>query len=117
MKFKIDENLPVEVAVALRDAGHDAMTIVDQGLGGQIDAGVASVCSREKRALITLDLDFANVQAFPPADYSGLVVLRVQRQDKPHVLSVFATVVPLFDLEPLEGRLWIVDETRVRIRG
>jgi len=31
MKFKIDENLPVEIAVGLRNAGHDAMTVVDQG--------------------------------------------------------------------------------------
>ena len=36
MKFKIDENLPREVAALLRDAGHDAMTVVDQGLGGQL---------------------------------------------------------------------------------
>jgi len=41
MKFKIDENLPLEVAVALREAGHDAMNVVDQGLGGG--------CRRQRR--------------------------------------------------------------------
>ncbi len=40
MKFKVDENLPAEVAVALREAGHDA---IDQGLGGRADAHVAVV--------------------------------------------------------------------------
>jgi hypothetical protein len=34
MKFKIDENLPIEVAVALREAGHDAMSVVEQGSAG-----------------------------------------------------------------------------------
>jgi predicted nuclease of predicted toxin-antitoxin system len=116
MKFKIDENLPIEVAVALREAGHDAINVVDQGLGGGADASVAEVCRREGRSLVTLDVDFANVQAYPPRDYPGLVVLRLQRQDKPHVLAVVAAVVPLLGEETLEGRLWIVDESRVRIR-
>src|SRR5580658_9024659 len=79
MKFKIDENLPIEVAVALREAGHDAINVVDQGLGGGADASVAEVCRREGRSLVTLDVDFANVQAYPPRDYPGLVVLRLQR--------------------------------------
>jgi predicted nuclease of predicted toxin-antitoxin system len=102
MKFKVDENLPIEVAVALSEAGHDAMSVVDQGLGGRADASVAEVCRREERSLITLDVDFANVQAYPPPDYPGLVVLRLQRQDKAHVLAVVATVVPLLGEEPLE---------------
>jgi predicted nuclease of predicted toxin-antitoxin system len=77
MKFKVDENLPMEVAVALREAGHDAMSVVDQGLGGRADASVAEVCRREGRSLVTLDVDFANVQAYPPRDYAGLLVLRL----------------------------------------
>ena len=117
MKFKIDENLPVEIAVGLRNVGHDAMTVVDQGLGGGADANVADVCKREGRALVTLDLDFSNVHAYPPANYAGIVVLRVRQHDKPHVLAVFASVLPLLDAEPLRHRLWIVDESRVRIRA
>ena len=65
---------------------------------------------------MTLDIDFANVQAFPPADYSGLIVLRLRRQDKPHVLAVFQRVMPLLEAEPLVRKLWIVDEHRVRLR-
>jgi predicted nuclease of predicted toxin-antitoxin system len=92
------------------------MGIVDQGLGGRADASVAEVCRREGRSLVTLDVDFANVQAYPPRDYPGLVVLRLQRQDKAHVLAVVAAVVPLLGEEPLDRRLWIVDESRLRIR-
>jgi predicted nuclease of predicted toxin-antitoxin system len=116
MKFKIDENLPIEVAVALREAGHDAMSVVDQGLGGRADTSVAEVCRREGRSLVTLDVDFANVQAYPPRDHPGFIVLRLQRQDKAHLLAVVATVVPLLGKEQLEHRLWIVDESRIRIR-
>ena len=30
MRVKVDEDLPVEVATALREAGHDAPTVLDQ---------------------------------------------------------------------------------------
>lgn len=66
MKFKVDENLPLEVAAMLRDAGHDAMTVLEQGLGGHVDASIADVCKREARALVTLDLDFSSVQRTRP---------------------------------------------------
>lgn len=42
MKFKIDENLPVEVAQLLRD--HlDAGTVLEKGLGGQPDSAIVAV--------------------------------------------------------------------------
>ncbi|HYP39961.1 MAG TPA: DUF5615 family PIN-like protein [Chloroflexia bacterium] len=31
MKFKIDENLPVDIAELLRAASHDAVTVIEQG--------------------------------------------------------------------------------------
>ena len=34
MKFKIDENLPSELAVDLRDLGHEADTVFDESLAG-----------------------------------------------------------------------------------
>lgn len=34
MRFKVDQNLPVELAEALRAAGHDAHTVYEEGLAG-----------------------------------------------------------------------------------
>ena len=42
MKFKIDENLPADIAVLLQEAGYDAMTLLDQKLGGHADPRIAS---------------------------------------------------------------------------
>jgi predicted nuclease of predicted toxin-antitoxin system len=86
-------------------------------LGAHVDAKLADICRQKERALVTLDVDFANMQAYPPADYSGLVVLRLRRQDKPHVLEVVASLLPVLRAEPVAQRLWIVDEARIRIRS
>jgi predicted nuclease of predicted toxin-antitoxin system len=53
LKFKVDENLPMEIATLLAAAGHDAVSVLDQGLGGQPDTAIASVCQTEGRAILT----------------------------------------------------------------
>lgn len=116
MRFKVDENLPQEVVDLLRAAGHDAHSVHQERLVGAVDQRIAEVLQAEGRALITLDLGFADVRAYPPASYSGLVVLRLTQQDKPHVLKIVGRLVPSLATEPVIGRLWIVDEDRIRIR-
>jgi predicted nuclease of predicted toxin-antitoxin system len=116
MRFKIDENLPIEVAILLRQAGHDAMTVAEQGLSGSSDSTLAALCQDEERAMLTLDLDFADIRTYPPAEYAGIVVLRLLRNDAPHIQAVVGRMLPLMKTEPLPGHLWIVDEQKVRIR-
>jgi len=62
-----------------------------------------------------MDLDFADIRAFPPRRYPGLLVIRRVRQDPDSILSVFAPVVPLLETESPEGRLWIIERDKVRI--
>lgn len=116
MKFKIDENLPIDIAELLTRHGHDAMTIVQQNMSGEKDPEIAVVCQREKRIIVTLDMDFADIRTYPPAEYSGIIVLRLKKQDKPYVLNVFKEIPHVLKKEPIEARLWIVDEDKIRIR-
>ncbi len=116
MRFKIDENLPVEAAEMFAVAGHDAMTIHDQRMVGNPDPIVATVCQTEGRALVTLDLDFSDIRAYPPIDYHGLIVLRPRTQAKPAVLGLISQIIPLLNSEPLHGNLWIAEENGLRIR-
>ncbi len=52
----------------------------------------------------------------PPSDYPGLVVFRLKSQDKPHVLKVCERLLAILKTENVERSLWIVEESRVRIR-
>jgi len=74
-------------------------------------------CNNEQRVLVTLDTDFSDIRFYPPEDLSGIIVLRVRSQAKHHIIEVFRGIIPLLEREPLERNLWIVEETRVRIRG
>ena len=116
MRFKIDENLPTEAAQLLSDAGHDALTIHDQEMVGKPDDQVSSVCQLEHRALITLDLDFADIRAYPPGEHCGIVVFRPRTQARQAVIELIGALVRLLSTEPLEGSLWILQENGLRIR-
>ena len=66
---------------------------------------------------MTLDMDFADIRSYPPAEYPGLIVLRLRQQDKPYVMDVLARLTRVLRRESPEGHLWIVEEGRIRIRG
>ena len=117
MDFKVDENLPIEVLQLLRDAGHDASAVLDEGMGGASDDKVAETSRQEARVLITLDRGFADIRRYPPSSYPGIIVLRLRRQDKSHVLQIVGRVIATLAGEPVEKRLWIAEERRVRIRA
>lgn len=84
---------------------------------GKPDNVIADVCNTEGLVLVTLDLDFANIQVYPPDRTSGIMVFRVSDQSKPRLLEVLKQTLPLLGSEQIEQRLWIVEDSRVRIRG
>ncbi|WP_017294353.1 DUF5615 family PIN-like protein [Geminocystis herdmanii] len=116
MKFKIDENLPIEFAELLRSQGYNAETVKEENLCGKPDENIIEVCQQENRILVTLDLDFADIRAYPPQNYSGIIVLRASRQDKLYLLSIFAKIIPSLRQETINNTLWIVEENKIRIR-
>jgi len=117
MKFKIDENLPIDAAVLLKNAGHDALTVHGENLTGSQDTDIAVVCAAENRILLTLDLGFADIRAYPPSKYPGIIVFRLSRQDKRNVLQAISRLLRVFDTHLVDNKLWIVEERRVRVRG
>lgn len=65
---------------------------------------------------MTLDLDFANIRAYPPNEHAGIVVLRVKHQDKMTVLIHVRRLMLALARRNPTGELWIVDGNRIRFR-
>jgi predicted nuclease of predicted toxin-antitoxin system len=116
MKFKLDENLSPTLSDLFSAAGHEAHSVVAQRLGGKPDAQVADVCRQENRALISFDLDFANIRTYPPSQFSGLVVLRLSNQSHPAAEPAIRRMLAIMPDTRLAGWLWIVEDHQIRIR-
>jgi len=117
MRAKLDENMPTEAIGLLAAAGWDCSTVFDEGLSGAEDPRVSEVCRIEGRVLFTLDLDFADIRAYPPESHVGIVVLRPFEPHRDAVLRLLARAIETLTTEWAAGRLWIVEPERIRIRG
>ena len=116
MKWKLDEYLGRGVRDVFAEAGHDVATVREEGLQGHPDDDVFRICQAEQRCLVTLDLDFAEVLRFVPADAFGIVVLRPPATVTPTVLAMMARqVVALAERESVAGSLWVVEPGRIRV--
>ena len=115
MKFKLDENLSPTLVAGFITAGHEAHSILGQALGGTTDPRVIETCRVEGRALVTMDVGFANIQRYPPRQYAGIMVLRLGTQAHQPIATALAAAIDLLRHEALSGRLWIVEVGRIRI--
>jgi predicted nuclease of predicted toxin-antitoxin system len=116
MRGKVDENMPIESVGLLGRAGWECDTVFDEALSGAEDPDVGARCQAEGRVLFTLDTDFADIRAYPPSAYIGIVVFRPVKPSRDSVLALLQQLIPVLRAEWAEHRLWIVEPGRVRIR-
>lgn len=116
MQFKLDENIPVEACEILHQALYDCDTVLNEHLTGCSDEKIMEACIREDRILVTLDMDFADIRAYPPGTHPGIIVLRLFRQDKHGILDMFNKLVSILERQSPEGMNWILEYGRLRIR-
>jgi predicted nuclease of predicted toxin-antitoxin system len=116
MKFKLDENLPRELADDLLRLGHEADTVYSEGLAGAEDASVVRATRASGRILMTLDKGIASLLQYPANEHNGIVLFHPDESGRRSVLSfVRSRLENLVALE-LAGRLTVVGSTRIRIR-
>jgi len=116
VRFKLDENLPLDARRLLELAGYDAHTAIEEALAGAPDDRILQASRVEDRILVTLDMDFADVRSYLAA-HPGIWILRPTTQSMDAILSVLRDALSLLGREETANRLWIVETGRVRIRG
>jgi predicted nuclease of predicted toxin-antitoxin system len=118
MKFLVDEDLPRSAASVLHELGHEAVDVRDIGLRGASDERIAAYAKAQGLCLVTADGGFANIRQYPPANYTGLVVLDLPpRATLPVILRLVREFFSNADLvRDLSGKLAVVAFGRVRIR-
>jgi predicted nuclease of predicted toxin-antitoxin system len=115
LKVKVDENLPLPVALVLRSAGHDVDSVPEEGLTGVSDPEVIKAAIADGRMVFTLDRGFGEL-ARSVGDHAGVVVLRLQKEDARSATALVIRFVAQHDLDELKGCTVIVQSDRVRIR-
>lgn len=116
MRFKLDENLPVELAAELRSLGHDTDTVADEGLCGASDPAVVNATFAASRILLTLDKGIGNLQTYPVPHDAGIVLFRPDASGRRAIMAfLLGRFQKLIEMS-LKGHLTVVGALRIRSR-
>jgi predicted nuclease of predicted toxin-antitoxin system len=107
VRILLDENFPLALHTALREAGHTSEHIVELGLRGTSDAQILRRLALEELLFLTQDGDFLEL---PPGLKSIVLVSRVP-QDLPTRIRVgiWLRAVQSYLREKPAGRLFELD--------
>ncbi|MBX2863348.1 MAG: DUF5615 family PIN-like protein [Leptolyngbyaceae cyanobacterium MAG.088] len=93
MKFLADMGISPRTVTWLKDQGHDAVRLSDEGLQRLPDADVMAKALAEKRILLTMDLGFGALLAMSRGQFPSTVIFRLSSNDRT-VRGAHPTVYP-----------------------
>ena len=116
-RFLIDEDMPRSLAQHLRFAGLKAEDVRDVGLRGAPDSKVFAYAQSHGLALISADLGFSNLLAFPLGTHAGILVIRIPNEVPTTTVNrVILEAIRNLEEADLQGSLIIIEPDRLRIR-
>ena len=115
MRFLLDMNLPPVLAEWLRAEGHDAIHVVDAGLGGFSDSAIFERAAVDRRVVVTFDLDFGEL-ANPAAGQAGIILLRLRTARRDHLRDRLRVVIAEAGEAVVAGAIALVEDGRIRVR-
>jgi predicted nuclease of predicted toxin-antitoxin system len=116
MQFLADMGVSQRIVAWLRQQGHDAIHLREQGLhrlpNGQIFIKAAS----EQRIILTWDLDFAEILALSGTNIVSAVIFRLLNTRSANVIRRLEHVLGISAQDLAEGAIIAVEESRHRVR-
>ena len=107
-----DENISGAAIASLKEWGFD----VAAAESASADPAVAARAKREDRIILTHDSDFANILAYPPAEFPGIIRIRIDPAFNEIVIPALKRVFARFKTpEDFRGKLIIVRAETFRV--
>jgi predicted nuclease of predicted toxin-antitoxin system len=116
MKFLADMGISRSTVQALRDAGHDAVHLREQGLQRLSDRNILDKARTEGRVVLTFDLDFGELLTAGMRDSPSVVIFRLRHATPLSVSAKLLEVVNKESEELVRGAVVIVQDGRYRLR-
>ena len=115
MKFLLDANISPETSQFLLKLDHDAKDLISDNLYYLTDEEVYNLALRERRIIITFDLDFGEIYHFSK-NKIGVIILRLEDQTVESVNKVLEKFLQTKDAQRVkeENLLVVLTEKLVR---
>ncbi len=116
MKFLADMGISPRVVSALREGGHDAVHLQEQGLGRMPDGEILAKARKEGRVLLTHDLDFGELVAVSGGKLPSVIIFRLKDMRADNVNFHLFSILEKQSSALGKGAVCSVTERKVRIR-
>lgn len=120
LRFLADQCVPLQIVFSLRQNSHDVIILRDVLPVRSVDPIVIAKAQELNRILLSLNGDFSDIVAYPPANYQGIVAIQLHNHpeiipDLMDRLNAFLAIHP--DPKDFVGRLIIAEVHRIRVRN
>jgi len=116
MQFLADMGVSMRVVDWLRQQGHDASHLREQGLHRLPDNDIFAKTLNEQRILLTYDLDFAEIVALSGRQRVSVIVFRLSNTRSAHAIERLEHVLNESAAALENGAMISVQEHRHRVR-
>jgi predicted nuclease of predicted toxin-antitoxin system len=119
LRFFADHCVSNQVINALRAAGHEVVRLKDCMPAESPDVAVIAKAQDLGTILVSLNGDFADIVAYPPRRFGGIVALQIR--DHPEITHAVLDRLLLYlaahpRQENYRGKLLLVEAHRLRVR-
>jgi predicted nuclease of predicted toxin-antitoxin system len=109
--------LAMGTVVWLRQQGHDAVHLREQGLQRMLDPDILAKALTEGRTLLTMDLGFGDLLAASGAQLPSVIIFR-QSNRRPDVINaLLADVLTHHEQDLQAGAIVSVTDASIRVRS
>ena len=120
MRFFADHCVSNSMIQALRNAGHEVLRLRENLPVESEDEAVIAKAQQLDSILLTLNGDFADIVAYPPSFYKGVIAIQIR--NRPKLTTPLMNRLTLYlELHPspdhYRGKLLLVEVDRIRIRS
>jgi len=116
MRFLADMGLSPSTVAPLRQAGHDAVHLRDEGLQRLSDELIFEKARQEDRVVLTFDLDFAEIVARTCASLPSVILFRLRTARPDQVTALLFRVLPEIENRLSDGAVVTIEPAGYRWR-
>ncbi len=116
MRFLADMGVSVRLVQWLREQGHDAVHLQEQGLQRLPNGTIFERAATENRIVLTFDLDFGEIVALSGGRSASVILFRLHNTRMQHVRERLRAVLAESKGSLEQGVIITVEESRHRVR-
>ena len=117
MRLLADLQISPRKVAYLRTLGHDVLRATDLLPATATDEAIVATAIRERRGILTQDLDFTSIVALSGRAEPSIVSIRLTSPRVPAVNAVLEQTLPALESALRAGALVTIEDSRVRTRS